>query len=94
MNHIENKTLRDIVHGDPELAPLGRQPLVGQSVVPEQQADDDGEDRNEEQQNPFADAPVEVAISTEIAAAMSTTQTAARLTVPAFSAGFAEPPGM
>jgi hypothetical protein len=36
----------------------------------------------------------DVATSAEIAKAISPAQKATRLTVPAFSAGFAEPPGM
>ena len=54
---IENKALRDIVHGDTELAPLGRQPLAGQAMAPQQQSDDAREDRDEDKQYAFAQAP-------------------------------------
>jgi hypothetical protein len=49
--------LRDVVDGDRKLAPLRSQPLVGQPVAPQQQTDDTSEDRDEREQDMFAQAP-------------------------------------
>jgi hypothetical protein len=54
---IQNKTLRDIVHSNGEMAPLGCRPLIGQAMASQQQADDDREDRDEGKQDAFAHAP-------------------------------------
>ena len=76
---IENKALRDIVHGDDELAPLRRQPLIGQSMAPQQQTDEDGENGDNGEQNAFANAPrPRSRCRTEIAATSTTQQKASR----------------
>ena len=54
---IENKALRDVVHGNDELAPLRRQPLIGQSMMPQQQTDDDRQDSDRGEQRMLANAP-------------------------------------
>jgi hypothetical protein len=41
---IENKALRDVVDGNRELAPLGRQPLIGQPMASQQQSRDHDQD--------------------------------------------------
>ena len=55
---IKHKALRDIVHGDAEVTPLRRQPLIGQSIAPQQQTDDYGENGDNGKQYAFANVPV------------------------------------
>jgi len=54
---IEHEALRDIVDGNRELAPLGRQPLIGQPIAPHQQTGDHSQDGDERKQHAFAKAP-------------------------------------
>ncbi|MEH2621608.1 hypothetical protein V1285_006554 [Bradyrhizobium sp. AZCC 1620] len=54
---IENKTLRDVVHGNRELAPLRRQPPVGQSITSQQQSGGNGKHGDNRKQHAFAKTP-------------------------------------
>jgi hypothetical protein len=54
---IENKALRDIVHGNTELAALSREALIGRPMALEQQPDDDREHQDDGQQNLLANDP-------------------------------------
>jgi len=53
----QHEALRDIVDGNRELAPLGRQPLIGQPIAPHQQTGDHSQEGNERKQHAFAKAP-------------------------------------
>ena len=55
---IEHKALRNVVDGDRELTLLRRQPLARQSMVLQQQADDESEYDGHREQYAFAQAPV------------------------------------